>query len=224
MAPADARMPASIPPRSPVTAAKDSPATRPVLAPGRLAAKLHLQALERRVQVADRVVAALGVARIGERMGLQAAHATLEDDEVNVLDEVPRGCAAVAANPGEIARLDGFDDRLEVGGAEPVNSVGIDHRAVGEDLEEHAELAAVIRAAQGHSGQERVGLRHGTACARAGRQALARDTRGARGWGTGVWFVSPPEFDPVAGRYGETDWLPLAAKLEDHRTAFGRRR
>ena len=81
-----------------------------------------------------------------------------------MLHEVARGGAAVAANPGEFPTLDGFDDRLEVAGAEPVNSVGIDHRAVGEDLKEHAELAAVIRAAQGHSGQERVGYGQGRRC------------------------------------------------------------
>ena len=69
--------------------------------------------------------------------------------------------------------------------AEPVNSFGVDHGAVGEDLKEHAELAAVIRAAQGHAGQERVGRGHGTADARAGRQA---------------WWNSPePETSGVDG-------------------------
>ena len=74
----------------------------------------------------------------------------------------------MAADAGEFAPLDQFDDRPQVGGSELVDAIGIDHGPVGEDLEEHAELAAVVGSAQGHPGQERVGRGHRTARARPG--------------------------------------------------------
>ena len=47
-----------------------------------------------------------------------------------------------------------------------MDSFRVDHGAVGEDLQQHAELAAIIRPAQGHAGQERVGGGDRTADAR----------------------------------------------------------
>ena len=86
------------------------------------------------MQVADAVVAALGIAGVRERVGLKAAHPALEDDDMNVLDEVVGGCAAVASNARQLAVLSRLDKRPEFGGTEPVDSFRVDHGAVGEDL------------------------------------------------------------------------------------------
>jgi len=118
------------------------------------------------VQVADAVVAALGIAGVRERVGLKAAHPALEDDDMNVLDEIVGGCAAVASNARQVTILSRLDKRSEFGGTEPVDSFRVDHGAVGEDLQQHAELVAIIRPAQGHAGQERVGGGDRTADAR----------------------------------------------------------
>ncbi len=69
------------------------------------AAELGLQVLERRVQVADRVVAALRIARIRERMRRQPPEPALVDDDVHIFDEIRRRRAAVAARPVQLARL-----------------------------------------------------------------------------------------------------------------------
>ena len=103
-----------------------------------------------------------------------------------------------------------------------MNSVGIDHGAVGEDLEEHAELAAVVRSAQGHSGQERVGRGHRAADAWSGRQ---------RGVETSPELASSGVDGPVRDRPAGRSWaggagedvaggmnvLPTDAAEADHR-------
>ena len=47
---------------------------------------------------------------------------------------------------------------LRAVGADVVDPLAVDHRAVGEDLEEHAELAAVVGPAERDPGDQRVGL------------------------------------------------------------------
>lgn len=118
------------------------------------------------MQVADSVVAALGIAGVRERVGLKASHTALEDNDMNVFDKVVGGRAAVASNARQLTILSRLDKRPEFGGTEPVDSFRVDHGAVGEDLQQHAELAAIIRPAQGHAGQERVGGGDRTADAR----------------------------------------------------------
>ena len=118
------------------------------------------------MQVADAVVAALGIAGVRERVSLKAAHPALENNDVHVLNEVVGGRAAMASNARQLAILGRLDKRPELGSTEPVDSFRIDHGAVGKDLEQHSELAAVVRPAQSHTGQERVGSGNRTANAR----------------------------------------------------------
>ena len=103
-------------------------------------------------------------------MRLQAAHPPLEDNHMNVFGEIVRRCAAMTAQMGELTALDGLVERADLGRAEAVNSFGIDHRSVGENLEKHPELAAVIGPAKCHPGDQRIG-RGDCAChPRPGRQ------------------------------------------------------
>ena len=119
-----------------------------------------------RVQVVDSAVAALCIAGVRERVGLEGVPYGAEDDDMNVFDEVVGGRAAVASNVRQFTILSRLDKRPEFGVTEPVDSFRVDHGAVGEDLPQHAELAAIIRPAQGHAGQERVGGGDRTADAR----------------------------------------------------------
>ena len=50
--------------------------------------------------------------------------------------------------PVELTRLHSVDDRLQVGRPNAVDALGVDHGSVGEDLEEHAEAAAIVGAPQ----------------------------------------------------------------------------
>ncbi len=90
----------------------------------------------------------------------QATEAAFIDNQMHVLDEIRGRGSAVAADAIEITRLDGVEDGLEISEPHVVDALGIDDGAVGENLEEHAELAAVIGATQGHSGDDRVGGGH----------------------------------------------------------------
>ena len=127
------------------------------------------------MEVADRVVAALGVARVGEGVGPEPAQAPLVDDHLDLLDEVGRRAAAVALEAVEVARLEGLDERLERLAADVVDALAVDDGAVGVDLEEHAELGAVVGPAERDPGDDRVGLGDGPADPRAaGRSAASR--------------------------------------------------
>src|SRR4051794_9948907 len=101
------------------------------------------------MEMPDRMIAALRVAGIRERIGHQSSHSTLVDDDVHVFDEIGRGGTAVASHTGEFAGLHDIEERLELARTETMDAFGIDDGAVGEDLEEHPELGAVIGAAEG---------------------------------------------------------------------------
>ena len=117
----------------------------------------------------------------------QPSEPSLVNDDVHIFDEIGRRGTAMAPEPVELARLDGIDDRLQVGGPEVVDALGIDDGPIGEDLEEHPELAAVIGAAQGESGQDGIGGGDRGADAGLRRQSLDR---------SGRW--------PIGGRLGQT--------------------
>ena len=107
-------------------------------------------------------------------MRLQPPEPPLVNHEVDVLDEIGGRRPAVAAHPVELARLDRVDDRLEVGRPDAVDALGVDHGAVGEDLEEHAEVAAIVGTAQREPGQDGIGGGDRGAHARPGGQPLRR--------------------------------------------------
>ena len=71
---------------------------------------------------------------------------------MDIFDEIRRRCPAVSMDAAELARLDGVDDGLEVSDPDMVDALGIEDGAVGKDLEEHGELAAVIGTARVPSG------------------------------------------------------------------------
>ncbi len=105
--------------------------------------------------MADRMVASLRISRIRERMGHEPAKSTLVDDNMHVLDEIGRGRPAVSFESVQLTRLNHVDDRLEIGRPEAVYALRIHDGSIGEDLQEHSELAAVVGAAQGESRQRR---------------------------------------------------------------------
>ena len=78
-----------------------------------MTADLRLEGFERRMEVADGVVAPLGVARIREGRGAESAEVPLVHDQVDLLDEVGRRGPAMALQPGQVARLDRLDEGLE---------------------------------------------------------------------------------------------------------------
>jgi len=103
------------------------------------------------VQEVNSAVAALWVAGVRERVRLKPAHATLEGDDVYIIDEVIRGTAAVAPKASDLAALESFQERPEVRGRQPVHAFRIDHGTIGEDLEDHPELGTIIGPAQCHA-------------------------------------------------------------------------
>ena len=177
---------------------------------GRLTAELGLKVLEGGVQVPDRVVAALRIAGVRERMRHEPAESSLVDHDVDILDEIGRRRAAVALDAVELTRLNRLDDRLEVGRPQTVHTLGVDDGAVGEDLQEHAELAAVVGSAQRESGQDGVGGRDRRAHPRpAGTDVAAQTGRCGkwRGRGDGVWG-NPSKVD--GGDVGDVGDEPMA--------------
>ena len=179
---------------------------------GWLTAEFGLDVFQGGVQVADAVVAALGIAGVRERVGLKAAHPALEDDDMHVLDEIAGGRAAMASNTRQLTVLDRLDERPEVGGAEPVDSFRVDHGAIGEDLQQHAELAAVVRAAQGHAGQERVGSGDRTTDARPGAESGLSYPVSLKG---PEWMARPKRSGPPAGvGFGTRDAVLPVGKNE----------
>ena len=81
-----------------------------------LAAELQLDTLKCTMQKVNSAVAALWIASVRERVRLKPAHATLEGDDVDVIDEVIRGTAAVAPKASDLAALESFQERPEVRG------------------------------------------------------------------------------------------------------------
>ncbi len=106
------------------------------------------------------MVAALGVPRVGERVGPKSAQRAFEDDDVDILDEVagfgPPQCPLSLARSPEATCLDDRPGgpRARRGGTPSA----VDDGAVGEDLEEHPELVAVVRPADRDPADQGVGL------------------------------------------------------------------
>ena len=73
----------------------------------------RLELVEHLLEVVDRMVTPLRIARVREGVGPKPAQGPLEDDHVDLFDVVGRRPAAMALEPGEFARLDGIDDRPE---------------------------------------------------------------------------------------------------------------
>jgi hypothetical protein len=71
----------------------------------------------------------------------------LVDDNVHVFDKIGRGRPAVSFEPIQLTRLNRIDDRPEIGRLEVVYPLRIHDGSIGEDLEEHSELAAIVGAA-----------------------------------------------------------------------------
>ncbi len=89
-------------------------------------------------------------------MGHQATESPLIGNNVDVFDKVRRRGSAVSMDAAELARLDGVNDGLQIRQTDTVDTLGIDDGAVGKNLEEHAELTAVIGASECQSGQDRI--------------------------------------------------------------------
>ena len=107
------------------------------------------------MQVPDGVVAPLRIAGIRERVSIQASQPSLINHDVDVLDEISRRRSAMAPDPIEVARLNRFDDRPEIGRSKVVDTFRVDDGSIGEDLKKHAKLAAVVGTAQGKPRQQR---------------------------------------------------------------------
>jgi hypothetical protein len=123
-------------------------------------AELYLDTLQRAVQELNSVVAALRVAGVRERVRLKPPHASLEGDDVYIVDEVIRSTAAVATKASNLTALESFHERPEIRGREPMNAFRIDDGAIVEDLEDHSELGSIVRPAYRHACDQWVGGRH----------------------------------------------------------------
>jgi hypothetical protein len=127
------------------------------------------------------MIAPLGIAGIRERVGHQPSESAFINDQVDILEEIGRRRAAMAPEAVQLARLDDFEDRFEVSDSHPVDPLGVDHGSVGEDLKKHTELAAVVGASQGESGEDGIGRGDRRGNSRLGGKPLGRAGRSRRG-------------------------------------------